>query len=258
MPRLAANLSLLFTELPFLERFAAAAACGFRAVEFLFPYEERVEAVAAARQAAGVAVALFNLPAGDFAAGERGLAAVPGREADFAAGLERALPYAQALGAERLHVMAGIAPAGSRPLYLDNLRRAADFFGVRGFGLSIEPINQRDMPGYHLSTQADAVAVLDAVGRPNLGLQMDFYHCQITEGDLFRRLEAHLPRIVHTQIAGVPERQEPDRGEVAYDRLLAHLDALGYAGWVGCEYRPRAGTAAGLGWAAAYGIRPQG
>ncbi len=255
MPQLAANLSMMYGEVPFLERFSAAAACGFKAVEFLFPYEETPEAVAKARESAGVEIALFNLSAGDFAAGERGLAALPGRERDFSASLEQALPYAQALSARRLHVMAGIAPQAGRPAYLDNLRKAADFFGPHGIDLTVEPINQRDMPGYHLSLQEDGLAVLDAVGRPNLSLQMDFYHCQIMQGDLIRRLEANLARIGHTQIAGVPERHEPDRGEVAYDRLLARLDELGYGGWVGCEYRPRGGTAAGLGWAADYGIR---
>ncbi len=254
MPKLAANLSMMFTEVPFLERFSAAAACGFKAVEFLFPYEETPEAVARAREAAGVEVALFNLSAGDFAGGERGLAALPGREADFTASLQQALPYAQALEARRLHVLAGLAPRDCRPTYLDSLRKAADFFGPHAIDLTVEPINQRDMPGYHLSLQEDALDVLQTVGRPNLSLQMDFYHCQIMQGDLIRRLEANLAHIGHTQIAGVPERHEPDGGEVAYDRLLARLDELGYGGWVGCEYRPRGATTAGLGWAAPYGI----
>lgn len=254
MPRLAANLSMMFTELPFLERFGAAADCGFKAVEFLFPYEESPEAVAAAKKAAGVEIALFNLPAGDFAGGERGLASLAGREQDFAASLETALPYAKALDAKRLHVMAGIAPAAQRARYIGNLTKAADFFQPHGIALTIEPINQRDMPGYHLSYQGEAVEVLDAVNRPNVSLQMDFYHCQIMEGDLQRRFEANSPYIGHIQIAGVPDRHEPDSGEVAYDRLLPKLDSLGYAGWVGCEYRPRAGTREGLAWAGAYGI----
>ncbi len=255
MPRLAANLSMLFTELPFLDRFAAAADCGFKAVEFLFPYEESPDAVAAARRAAGVEIALFNLPAGDFVAGERGMAALAGRDRDFAASLDTALPYAKALGAKRLHVMAGLAPADRRTGYIGNLQKAADFFQPHGIALTIEPINRHDMPGYHLSHQEEAVAVLEAVGRPNLWLQMDFYHCQIMEGDLLRRLEANLSYIAHIQIAGVPERHEPDSGEVAYERLLPRLDSLGYAGWVGCEYRPRAGTWEGLAWAASHGIR---
>ncbi len=254
MPRLAANLSMLFTELPFLERFEAAANCGFRAVEFLFPYEETPEAVAAAKRAAGVEIALFNLSAGNFAAGERGMAALLGREGDFAASLDQALLYAKALDAKRLHVMAGLAPEGNRRLYIENLTKAADFFAPHKISLTIEPINQRDMPGYHLSYQDEAVAVLDAVARPNIGLQMDFYHCQIMEGDLQRRFEANLPYINHIQIAGVPDRHEPDSGEVAYDRLLPKLDSLGYAGWVGCEYRPRAGTREGLSWARPFGI----
>ncbi len=255
MPRLAANLSMMFTELPFLERFAAAAACGFRAVEFLFPYEESPEAVAAAKRAAGVEIALFNLPAGDFAAGERGLAALPGREGDFQRSLETALPYAKALDAKRLHVMAGIAAPSNRARYVENLGKAADFFAPHGIALTIEPINQRDMPGYHLSYQDDAVRVLEQVGRPNIWLQMDFYHCQIMEGDLQRRLEANLSYIAHIQIAGVPERHEPDSGEICYERLLPTLDSLGYAGWVGCEYRPRNGTLRGLGWAKPHGIK---
>ncbi|MEO1193941.1 MAG: 2-oxo-tetronate isomerase [Pseudomonadota bacterium] len=254
MPRLAANLSMMFTDRPFLERFAAAAACGFKGVEFLFPYEESPEAVAAAREAAGVDVALFNLPAGDFAGGERGLAALAGRDAEFAEGLERALTYAKALSARRLHLMAGLAPAAQRPRYLERLGMAADFFAPRGIHLTIEPINLRDMPGYHLSLQEDALGVLEALARPNISLQMDFYHCQIMQGDLTRRLEANLDQIGHVQIAGVPDRHEPDSGEVAYDRLLGHLDSLGYAGWVGCEYRPRGETEAGLAWAEAFGI----
>ncbi len=254
MPRLAANLSMMFTELPFLERFAAAADCGFKAVEFLFPYEESPEAVAAARKAAGVEIALFNLPAGDFAAGERGMASLAGRALDFARSLETALPYAKALDAKRLHVMAGIAPPANRSRYIENLTKAADFFAPHEIDLTIEPINQRDMPGYHLSFQSDAISVLDAVNRSNVWLQMDFYHCQIMEGDLQRRFEANLPYIGHIQIAGVPDRHEPDGGEVAYDRLLPKLDSLGYAGWVGCEYRPRAETREGLAWAGPFGI----
>ncbi|GAB5471819.1 MAG: TIM barrel protein [Rhodospirillales bacterium] len=254
MPRLAANLTMMFTDRPFLERFAAAAACGFKAVEFLFPYDETPDAVAEARRAAGLEIALFNLPAGDFAGGERGLAALTGRDADFAESLDRALLYAQALQAKRLHVMAGIAPAENRPRYVERLGLAADFFAPHDIHLTIEPINLRDMPGYHLSLQEDALSVLRAVGRSNLTLQMDFYHCQIMQGDLTRRLEANQDQIGHLQIAGVPDRHEPDSGEVAYDRLLAHLDSLGYDGWVGCEYRPRGLTEAGLGWAADYGI----
>lgn len=264
MPKLAANLSMLFNEVPFLERFAAAAAAGFRGVEFLFPYEHAPEALAEALRDNGLEQALFNLPPGDWEAGERGLAAVPGREADFQAGLERALPYAQALGCRRIHMMAGIPPAGSDPLQCRellaaNLRRAAEFFAPHGVAVLLEPINARDIPGYFLNHQGQAVALLEAVGAANTGLQMDFYHCQIVDGDLATHLRANLPHIRHIQIAGVPERHEPDRGEVNYPYLFDLLDKLGYDGWVGCEYRPAGDTLAGLGWARPYGIvaRPQ-
>jgi hydroxypyruvate isomerase len=253
MPRFAANLSLMFNEVPFPERFARAAAAGFKAVEFMFPYDHAPSEVASWLKHAGLENVLFNMPPGDWAAGDRGLAAVPGREAEFRAGLAKALDYAEALGTPRLHAMAGPVPTGVDPAawqrtYVDNLRHAAQALARRGLTLVIEPINHRDVPGYFLNTHAQAVAVLDSVGEANLMIQMDFYHAQITEGDLAVTLKRNLARIGHVQIAGVPDRDEPDQGEVNYPYLFKLLDTLGYAGWIGCEYRPRAGTEAGLGW----------
>jgi len=259
MPRLAANLSMLFNEVPFLERFAAAARAGFKGVEFLFPYDHTPEDLAEALRANGLEQVLFNLPPGDWEAGERGLAALPGRETEFQAGLDRALPYAQALGCRRVHMMAGIPPEGADPLacrdaYVASLRAAAAIFAPHGVTVLAEPINSRDMPGYFLNHQGQAVALIEAAGAANTGLQMDFYHCQIVDGDLASHLRANFTQIRHIQIAGAPERHEPDRGEVNYPYLFDLMDELGYEGWVGCEYRPAGDTLAGLGWAHAYGI----
>ena len=259
MPKLAANLTTLFNEVPFLERFERAAEAGFEAVEFLFPYDHAPGDLAALLARHGLEQALFNLPPGDWQAGERGLAAVPGRERAFRASLEAALPYTEALGCRRVHMMAGIPPEGADPrecreVYAGNLRAAADFFAPHGVAVLIEPINSRDIPGYFLNRQGEAVALIEAVGAPNAGLQMDFYHCQIMDGDLATHLRANLVHIRHIQIAGVPERHEPDRGEVNYPYLFDLLDSLGYDGWVGCEYRPAGDTLAGLGWARPYGI----
>jgi len=259
MPKLAANLHFLFQELPFLDRFAAAAEAGFRGVECLDPYEAPAEAIAERLTRHGLTMALINLPAGDRAAGERGRAALPGQERAFLADLERALGYATVTGAGRLHVLSGLWPAerdkaeGERVL-VANLRRAADIAAERGIELLLEPINPRDMPGYFLNTPRQAVAILDRIERANVRLQLDLYHCQIVAGDLARHIRELLPRIAHVQIAGVPERHEPDRGEVNYPYLLDLLDALGYDGWVGCEYRPAAGTRAGLAWARRWGV----
>ena len=247
MPRFAANLTTMFTERPFLDRFAAASEAGFEAVEFLFPYEWPAAEVRAALDGAGLALALFNAPPGDWAAGERGLAALPERSDDFRRAFDEALEYAAILRPARLHVMAGLAQGPSaREAYLRNLTWAAEVAGEQN--LAIEPINSRDMPGYHLATSEDAEGVLDTVGAPNLGLQLDLYHAQIMEGDLTRRIERLLPRVAHVQIAGVPERHEPDAGEVNFPHIFALLDRLGYAGFVGCEYRPRDRTEEGLGW----------
>ena len=253
MPKFAANLSFLYNEHAFLDRFAAAAADGFRAVEFLFPYDETPARVAAAARAAGVAIVLFNLPPGDWERGERGLAALKGREAEFDAALAKALDYAQALGCPRVHAMAGRVEDGADfATYLANLRRAAPVAAARGIGLAIEPINTRDIPGYFLNRQDEAHAICAAVGSPALGVQMDLYHCQIVEGDVARKIEKFLPGVCHMQIAGVPDRHEPSEGELAYPYLFELIDRLGYAGHIGCEYRPRAGTSAGLGWLKPY------
>jgi hydroxypyruvate isomerase len=260
MPRFAANLSFLYGEFDFLDRPAAAAADGFGGVECLFPYEHPAPALAERLQAAHLEQVLFNLPPGDWAAGGRGLTALPGREAEFTTGLDRALDYARVLGCTRLHALAGIvAPAADRArmhaTYIANLRLAARRAADHGITVLIEPINARDMPGYFLGTLAQAAAVIAEVGEPNLRLQFDLYHAQITEGDLSRKLERYLPLTGHVQVASVPTRAEPDGGEFDAARLFAQLDALGYAGWVGCEYRPRAGTRAGLGWFAPWRSR---
>lgn len=261
MPRLAANLSMMYTELPFLERFAAAATDGFKAVEFLFPYEHAASEIASRLQAHGLTQALFNLPPGDWAAGERGMACHPGREAEFAQSVLAALPYARATGCRRLHAMAGLLPpavaqgvtqAQARQTYINNLRAAAAVLAGDGITLLIEPINTRDMPGYFLNWQQQAHDIVAEVGAANLKVQMDFYHCQIMEGDLTRRLERHFAGVGHIQIAGVPDRHEPDSGELAFAHLFERLDALGYEGWIGCEYRPAGNTSTGLGWAKPY------
>lgn len=255
MPRFAANLSMMFPELPFLERFGAAAAAGFRGVEFLFPYDFAPQDVARVLRGNALENVLFNLPPGDWAAGERGVASLPGREAEFRAGVARAIEYAQALGTPRVHAMAGLLPAGAdrarhREVYVANLRHAAAEAARHRLEVLIEPINTRDIPGYFLNTQAEAHAVREEVGAPNLKVQMDLYHAQIVEGDLAMKIRRYLPHVGHFQIAGVPERHEPDRGEVNYPYLLRLLDELGYAGWIGCEYRPAGRTEDGLGWLA--------
>ncbi|MEK0085163.1 2-oxo-tetronate isomerase [Benzoatithermus flavus] len=257
MPRFAANLSMMFQEHPFLDRFAAAAAAGFAGVEFLFPYDHPAGAIAERLQRHGLTQALFNLPPGDWAAGERGLASLPGREEEFRRSVERAIGYARALGCRTVHCMAGLLPdegerATRERLYVENLRHAARACGEAGLTLLIEPINTRDMPGYLLNYQGQARRLIEAVGAPNLRLQLDLYHCQIMEGDLARHIREYLPITGHVQIAGVPERHEPDRGEVNYRYLFDLLDELGYAGWVGCEYRPHGRTEDGLGWFAPY------
>jgi 2-dehydrotetronate isomerase len=253
MPRFAANLTMMFNEVPFPERFQRAAEAGFEAVEFLFPYEHTPTEVGGWLAAAGLQNVLFNLPPGDWAKGERGLAALPGREDEFRAGVAKALDYAASLGTKRLHAMAGLVPDGAdraacQRTYIENLRHAAEAVGRHGLTLVIEPINTRDIPGFFLNTQAEAREVIEAVGAPNLKIQMDFYHAQIVEGDLAMTLRKNFDLVGHTQIAGVPDRHEPDEGEVNYPYLFGLLDQLGYEGWVGCEYRPRGKTEDGLGW----------
>jgi len=256
MPNFAANLSMMYTEHAFLDRFAAAAADGFRAVEFLFPYEHAAAEIAARLDAHGLQQVLFNAPPGDFATGERGIAILAARRDEFRRGfIEKALPYALALRCPRVHVMAGLMPPGAergpmRATYVENLAWAAREAASAGIDVLIEPINKRDIPGYLLNRQDDAHEILDDVNAPNLRVQMDLYHCQIVEGDVAMKLRKYLPtgRVGHLQIAGVPDRHEPDIGELYHPYLFALIDELGWAGHIGCEYRPRAGTSAGLGW----------
>jgi 2-dehydrotetronate isomerase len=253
MPRFAANLSMMFTDRPFLERFAAAAAAGFEAVEYLFPYEHEPQAVRDALDAAGLEQALFNMPPGDFAKGERGIAALPGREAEFKDGLAKALHYAQVIGTRRLHCMAGLIGADDdraafSSTYLANLALAAEQAAPLGITILIEPINNRSIPGYFINYQRDGRRIIERVGAANLKLQLDFFHCQIMEGDLAMHLRELIGVVDHVQVAGVPERHEPDVGEINYPYLFDLLDEVGYAGWVGCEYIPKGRTEDGLGW----------
>jgi 2-dehydrotetronate isomerase len=262
MPRFAANISTMFTDRPFAERIQAAAEAGFKSVECQFPYEASAEELEARLDQAGLDLVLLNTPPGDFAAGERGLAGLPRREAEFRAGLDRALEYASRLGCPQIHVMAGVRPEGAAreaclQVYKANLQIAADTCGRAGKVAVIEPINTRDIPGYLLNTPAEAAAIIAELGTDSLGLQFDFYHAQIMAGDLAKSFERHLPVIGHVQIAGVPERHEPDVGEINYPYLFDLMDRLGYAGWVGCEYFPAGGTEEGLGWAYRYGIAPR-
>ena len=256
MPRFSANLSYLFTEVPFLERFAEAAQAGFRAVEFTFPYEWQARDIAERVAQHNLEIALFNAPPGDAAAGDRGLASVPGREHEFAASIATALRYAQVLGCRRLHVMAGVVPADAdaqerslrRRLYVRHLRQACEDAVAHGITVTIEPLNPRDVPGYLLHTQAEAHAIREEVGAPNLKVQFDLYHAQIVEGDLTEKLRTWIAHVGHIQIAGVPGRHEPNVGEINYEWLFRVIDELHYDGWIGCEYRPLNGTAAGLAW----------
>jgi len=255
MPRFAANLSMMYAEHAFLDRFAAAARDGFRAVEFLFPYDFAAATIANALRDNGLQQVLFNAPPGDFGGGERGIASLAGREEEFRSGFARALDYAAALACPRVHVMAGLAPtnadrAAMRRLYVGHLAWAAQRAASAGVDVLIEPINTRDIPGYFLNRQDEAHAVVAEVGAPNLKVQMDLYHCQIVEGDVAMKLRAYLPggKVGHLQIAGVPDRHEPDEGEVNYAYLFDVIDSLGYGGWIGCEYRPAGATSSGLGW----------
>jgi len=259
MPRLAANLSMMFNEHPFLDRFDAAAKAGFTAVEYLFPYEYPTAALRQRLDAAGLRQVLFNMPPGDWAGGERGLASLPGRQVEFREGVRKAVEYANALGCPLVHAMAGIVPAGvslvtAAAVYAANLAWAAEYASEAGVKIAIEPINHRDMPGFFLNTMAQGAAVVEAIGRDRIGLQFDIYHCQVTEGDITKRMEALLPVIVHMQIADVPARNEPGTGEIGWPYVFARIDALGYQGWVGCEYRPAGDTLAGLAWRQHYSV----
>lgn len=248
-----ANLSQLYTELSFLDRFAAAAADGFTGVEYRGPYDFPKEVVAEKLAETGLTQALFNLPAGNWGAGERGIGCLPGREAEFRDGLDIAIDYARALGCTRLHCLAGIAPAGVpyetlEAVLVANLRYAAERLADHGIKLLLEAINQRDVPGCLVSTTDRFEAIFDKVGSDNFYLQYDFYHMQVMQGDLVPTLERLFDRIGHVQIADNPGRNEPGTGEINYGFIFECLDRLGYAGWVGCEYKPKTTTSEGLGW----------
>jgi hydroxypyruvate isomerase len=261
MPRLAANLAYLFTERPFMERFAAAAAAGFTAVELQFPYDHPPSAVRAELEKHGLTMLGINSPPGNAEAGEFGLACVPGREAEFAALFRKALDYVVAIGGRQIHVLAGKLPPEQRPageaVFLRNLMPAADLAAEQDITLLSEPINARDRPGYYLNRVEHAADLIAKAERTNIRVQFDFYHVQIVGGDLTRRFEAHQPVVGHVQLAAVPSRHEPDEGEVNYPELLGMLDRLGYQGYVGAEYRPRGRTEDGLGWARPYGVIPK-
>jgi len=256
MPKFAANLSTLFTELSFLERFAAAREAGFDAVEFLFPYTCEPEWIAGRLARYQLELALFNFPPGDWAAGDRGMACDPRRIGEFQESVELALDYADELGVKQLHCMAGKLPPHvpqerAHATYVANLRFAANALKEKGLNLLIEPINDRDMPGYFLTGSRQAASIIRECAVDNLFLQFDIYHMQRMEGDLSNSIRALLPLIRHMQLADVPGRHEPGTGEINFPYLFRLLDELGYEGWVGCEYNPRAGTVEGLGWRAA-------
>jgi hydroxypyruvate isomerase len=253
MPRFAANLTMLFTEVPFLERFERAAQAGFEAVEFLFPYDFEASEIRARLDSNGLALVLHNLPAGDWSAGERGIACHPDRIAEFRAGVDSAIRYATALGAPQVNCLCGKTPEGvsqdvAGKTLAANLAFAADRLASAGLDLLIEPINTFDIPGFYLTRTDQALRLIDEVGAPNLYLQYDLYHAQRMEGELAATLQKHLPRIGHVQLADNPGRNEPGTGEINYAFLFQHLDRIGYDGWVGCEYKPATTTEAGLGW----------
>jgi len=255
MPKFAANLSFLFQDRPFLDRFAAAADAGFKAVEYLFPYDHPVEQIRSRLDDNGLTQALFNMAPGNWDAGERGLAAIPGRETDFDAALAQALAYADVIGNRLIHVMPGLRHHGANhQTYVTNLKRAAAQARGHGVTLIIEPINAHDIPGFFLTTTSQARAVIHEVGAPNLGLQFDLYHRQIQEGDVTRAIREFASLTRHYQIASPPDRGEPDDGEMNYAWLLREIDATGFDGWVGCEYKPRGDTVAGLAWVDACGV----
>ncbi|NIC36890.1 hydroxypyruvate isomerase [Halomonas desiderata] len=253
MPKFAANLSMLFTEEDFLDRFKAAAEAGFKGVEYLFPYDYSAVELKARLDEHGLTQVLHNLPAGDWGAGERGIACHPDRVEEFRAGVEKAIDYATVLGCKQVNCLAGIQPQGvsleqARRTLVENLRYAAEKLEAAGILLLAEPINTRDIPGFFLNRTEQALAIFDEVGSPNLKLQYDIYHMQIMEGDLAPTIEKHLARIAHVQLADNPGRHEPGTGEIHYPFLFAYLDRLGYDGWIGCEYKPKTTTREGLGW----------
>ncbi len=257
MPKLAANLTMLFGESDFLDRFEAAASAGFRGVEFLFPYAYDAQELKARLRDHRLVQVLHNLPAGNWTAGERGIACHPDRVDEFKAGVAQAIAYATALDCDRVNCLAGILPpqvdpAAARETFVQNLRYAAPRLQSAGIRLLIEPINTRDVPGFFLSGTAQAIEIIDAVGSDNLQLQYDIYHMQIMEGDVAATIERLLPRIGHLQLADVPGRHEPGTGAIDFGSLLSHIDRIGYTGWIGCEYVPAGNTRDGLGWTAPY------
>ncbi len=259
MPRLCANLGFLFPELPFLDRFEAAAKAGFAGVEFAAPYEYPQAELRARLTANGLTQVLINSPAGDRSKGERGFACLPDRVATFRDSLDQALDYAVALDCRRVHVMAGMPPAGvpldtALAVYAVNLAWAGERALSAGVKLVIEPLNPRDAPGYPLRTQEQGAAIAQAIGRDRLGLQFDIYHCQIAQGDVTTRLAALMPAIDHMQLADVPGRHEPGTGEIGWEYVFRRIDELGYTGWIGCEYAPLGDTVAGLAWRRRYGV----
>jgi hydroxypyruvate isomerase len=257
--KFAANLSFMFNEWSFMDRFAAAADAGFTSVEYLFPYEFAPDAIATALQKHRLTQALFNFYPGDFAGGDRGLAALPAREKELTASIEQALLYAEATGVKRLHLMAGLADAqdpAAMTHYRASVRRVAEALAARQLDLVLEPINGRDMPGYFLGNVDVAAALIKESGLPNLKLQFDIYHCQIIHGDVTMRLRQYIDVTGHVQIASVPSRHEPDDEELNYPFLFAELERLGYAGFIGCEYRPRGKTLDGLAWFKPYAGTP--
>jgi hydroxypyruvate isomerase len=260
MPRFAANLTMMFNEVPFLDRFDAAAKAGFTAVEFLFPYAHPADAIAERLRRNGLTPALFNLPPGNWEAGEKGFAALPDRFADLQQSLHTALPYAQATGVKRVHLMAGIAERSDRravEAFFKSVTWAAEFFAPHGLDVVLEPLNQRSTPGYFLNDFGFARDLINELKIPNLKLQFDIFHCQILHGDVTMRLREMMPIIGHVQIASIPSRNEPDGEELNYPFLFAELDRLGYGGFVGCEYNPRGNTIEGLGWFKPYaGAKP--
>jgi hydroxypyruvate isomerase len=256
VPKFAANLTMLFNELPFLDRFAAAEAAGFSGVEYLFPYDFAKAALRERLEQHGLTQVLHNLPAGDWAAGERGIAILPDRVDEFRDGVLRAIDYAKALDCRQVNCLVGVVPVDAdagelNEVLLKNLRFAADALAREGIRLLIEPINTRDVPGFFLNRTEQAVQIISDVGSENLFIQYDIYHMQVMEGDLAPTLRRHLARIAHVQLADNPGRNEPGTGEINYPFLFRHLDEIGYRGWIGCEYKPKTTTVEGLGWYAA-------
>src|SRR5580693_2059550 len=257
MPRFNANLTLLFNEVEFLDRFRAARDAGFKGVEYLSPYAHRKQELAEQLQATGLIQVLFNLPAGDWAGGERGIACLPDRAGEFQQGVGQAIEYAQALQCTQLNCLVGITPKNIDPVQIHdtlvgNLQFAAAQLKAAGIRLLVEPCNTRDIPGFFLNRSQQALELIDEVGSDNLFLQYDIYHMQVMEGNLAPTIERHLDRIGHLQLADNPGRNEPGTGEINYPFLFGFLDKLGYSGWVGCEYKPAKGTVEGLGWLRPY------